>query len=46
MHYSIKTDGCATGYGYVIDYMGNIWFYGSVDDCQHFIEEVEGYVSN
>lgn len=33
----IKTDGCAKGYGYVVDYLGNVWFYGSITECESFI---------
>ena len=41
MFYQIMTDDCQKGYGYVRDYLGNIWFYGSLKDCQKFITELE-----
>lgn len=39
--FRIVTDGCAKGYGAVRDYLGNTWFYGSLEDCQKFITEME-----
>lgn len=39
--FRIVTDGCAKGYGVVRDYLGNTWFYGSLEDCQKFITEME-----
>ena len=41
MRYQIKTNGCVKGYGYVVDYTGNIWYYGSLDDCNKLIDELE-----
>lgn len=32
---------CPEGFAYVQDYQGNLCYYGSVSDCQKFIEEVE-----
>ena len=40
-NYQIITTGCAAGYGFVRDYLGNIWYYGSVEDCQRVITELE-----
>lgn len=37
----IRTDGCAKGYGFVIDYLGNVWFYGSIAECESFITGME-----
>lgn len=37
----IKTDGCAEGYGYIIDYLGDVWFYGSIAECEIFINGME-----
>ena len=37
----IKTDGCQKGYGYVIDFMGDVWFYGSIAECEAFIADME-----
>lgn len=37
----IKTDGCARGYGFVVDYLGNVWFYGCISECESFITEME-----
>lgn len=36
----IKTDGCAKGYGFVVDYLSNVWFYGSISECESFIAEM------
>lgn len=38
---SIKTDGCGKGQAFVVDYLGNIWFYGSIAECESFIHEWE-----
>ena len=42
MFFRIMTEGCQKGYGFVQDYLGNIWFYGLVSDCEHFINDIEG----
>lgn len=42
MFFRIVTTGCQKGYGVVKDFLGNTWFYGSLDDCQNFINNVEG----
>lgn len=41
MFFQIRTDDCQKGYGFVQDYLGNIWFYGSLEDCKIFIRELE-----
>lgn len=45
MYQIIKTD-CPKGYGYVRDYMGNKCFYGTLQECQEFIDQMEGRSSN
>lgn len=40
--FKIKTDGFPKGYGYVVDFLGNIWFYGPVEECAKFIKCVMG----
>lgn len=37
----IRTDGLPKGYGYVVDYLGNVWFYGSISECESFITGME-----
>ena len=37
----IIIDGCVRGYGYVVDYLGDIWFYGTIDECGQFIVDME-----
>ena len=37
----IKTNGCAKGYGYLVDYLGNVGFYGSIAECESFITGME-----
>ena len=37
----IMIDGCAKGYGYVVDYLGDVWFYGSIAECEIFIAGME-----
>lgn len=39
--YLINTDGCRDGCGVVIDYCGNIWFFGTIEECEHFIFDVQ-----
>lgn len=41
MFFRIMTDDCQKGYGYVQDYLGNIWFYGTVEQCKQFVTEME-----
>ena len=38
--FRIIVEGCQKGCGIVIDFLGNTWFYGSIDDCNRFIEEL------
>ena len=40
--YIIVKDGCRQGYGYVRDYVGNIWYYGTIKECKQFIKAIEG----
>lgn len=39
--FRIVITGCARGYGIVKDYLGNTWFYGTMEDCQLWIINVE-----
>lgn len=39
--YSIDVRGFQKGYGCVRDYLGNIYFYGSIKECEEFIAELE-----
>ena len=34
---------CAKGWAFVRDYTGNLVYYGSVDDCKKFIDDVTGF---
>lgn len=45
MYQIIKDDG-RKGYGYVKDYVGNTWFYGTLKECKEFIKEIERSISN
>ena len=39
--YHIEKKDCPKGYAYVVDYMGNKCFYGSIADCKQFIQSME-----
>lgn len=39
--YQIITKDCPRGYGIVRDYLGNTWYYGSIDECKEFIKQME-----
>ena len=39
MFHIMKEDG-RKGFGYVRDYLGNIWYYGPIKDCQKFMEGI------
>ena len=36
--YRIDKAECPKGYSYVVDYMGNKCFYGTIKECKTFIE--------
>ncbi len=38
-----KTKDCPSGYAYVRDYQLNLVFYGPVEECQSFIDNVTGF---
>lgn len=42
--YSIDVHGQPKGYGFVKDYQGNIYFYGSIKECEEFISRLEEVV--
>ena len=35
--FTLVTAGCPKGWAYVRDYTGNLVYYGSIDECHHFI---------
>ena len=35
--FTLVTADCPKGYAYVRDYTGNLVYYGSIDECHHFI---------
>lgn len=39
--YRIDKAGCPKGWAYVVDYMGNRCYYGSIKDCEEFIRRME-----
>ena len=39
--YTIIKTGCPKGWAYVRDYMGNLVYYGRIEDCKQFISEME-----
>lgn len=41
--YQITTKDCPKGCAYVRDYMGNLVYYGTIDDCFTFIDTVMGW---
>lgn len=41
MYYQIVTNGCPKGYGFVRDYMGNKCYYGTLEQCEEFIQIME-----
>ena len=47
MFYQIyKTDDCPNGWAYVRDYQGNKVFYGEIEACNQFINDVTGFILN
>lgn len=39
--YTIIKDESRKGWGYVRDYVGNTWFYGTIKECKEFINQIE-----
>ena len=39
--YQIIKDDSRKGFGYVRDYNGNVWFYGTLKECKEFIINIE-----
>lgn len=39
--YTIIKNGCASGYAFVRDYLGNKCYFGPVDECKKFIAHME-----
>ena len=39
--YTIVKDEFRKGWAYVKDYVGNIWFYGTIKECKEFIKQIE-----
>ena len=44
--YQISKRDCVKGYGVVIDYLGNTWFYGTIEECKETIKMLEGLKLN
>ncbi len=44
--YSIVKDENRKGWGYVRDYVGNTWFYGTLKECKEFINQIEEVFSD
>ena len=42
-YYEIVTNGCKKGWAFVRDYMGNKCFYGQLEECYQFINDMMGY---
>lgn len=42
-YYEIVTNGCKKGWAFVRDYMGNKCFYGQLEACYQFINDMMGY---
>ena len=44
--FRIIVNGCQKGYGIVVDFLGNTWFYGFLEECEKFITELGKEVIN
>lgn len=44
--YSIVKDDFRKGWGFVRDYVGNTWFYGTLKECKEFIKQITEVLSN
>ena len=41
MFYQLDKVGCPKGYAYVKDFKGNRCFYGTIAECEAFIDQME-----
>ena len=41
MYYQLDKSGCPKGYAYVKDFKGNRCFYGTIAECEAFIDQME-----
>ena len=39
--YRIIEDKFRKGYGFVRDYIDNLWFYGTIEQCMKFVADME-----
>ena len=39
-YYEIVSNGCAKGFAFVRDYMGNKCYYGTIQECITFINDM------
>ena len=44
--YTIVKDESRRGWAYVKDYVGNTWFYGTLQECKEFIKQIEEVFSD
>lgn len=44
--YTVVKDKDRKGFGYVRDYIGNTWFYGTLQECKEFIKQIEEVYTN
>ena len=44
--FQIIKDDFRKGFGYVKDYIGNTWYYGTLKECKEFISQIEEVFSN
>ena len=44
--YTIVKDEFRKGWGFVRDYVGNTWFYGTLKECKEFIKQIEEVFAN
>ena len=44
--FQIIKDDFRKGFGYVKDYIGNTWFYGTLKECKEFISQIEEVFTN
>ena len=43
MYQIYRTHDCPKGYAYVRDFMCNLVFYGTIDECIQFIDDMNGF---
>lgn len=39
--FTIITNGCPSGFGFVRDHLGNKSYYGTIDECKKYIKSME-----